>query len=280
MITKADLHNHLATTSLMDGLVVPALERAQQTLRGGSAGYGILGLINFEDARYEDFLSKTPRHLARKDFGNAMFYPEYATLVLNGQEIPTQEGHILALGLPHGTHIKSGQRLEDTIHDANLHDGIVVADHPFYKEGIFARLLKEKGGADRIKEVIRLLDGMEVHNGEAALWIPGVCPRNANYKALMHYQKISPEAKENLGMLACSDGHSIKEIGTSYTNLDMPEIEEITCAKDLNAALKSALAKTAERMDFHAEDSKLGALEHMLKLGLIVIGRKFHATNH
>jgi hypothetical protein len=278
MNVRADLHNHLATTSSIERLVEPALRQVKQRLSTPSA-YGIMGLINFEDARYEVFVSETQRRLEKRDFGNATFYPEYNALIINGQEVPTQHGHILVLGLSHGDRISSGLPIADTIYLAKKAGGIVIADHPFCKEGIFARLLKEEGGARKVESLIGSLNGIEVHNGEAALYIPRLTPRDANAQALAHYQTISRQAKRNLGMIASSDGHSIREIGTSYTNLDMPEISQLSSSEDLTFALREAIHATAERMDFHAEDSKLGALEHLLKLGLIVLGRKLNLTD-
>ena len=54
MIVKADLHNHLRTRSDMHGLFNPAIDKTKKRLGAG----GILGVVNFDDRRYEDFIEQ------------------------------------------------------------------------------------------------------------------------------------------------------------------------------------------------------------------------------
>jgi hypothetical protein len=76
-----------------------------------------------------------------------------------------------------------------------------------------------------------------------------------------------------VGALASSDGHSLRELGRSYTQLDMPEYPSIKNAEELNKHLRTAV-RSSRIGGLHCEDSKLGALRHMALLVPCLIGRK------
>lgn len=224
---NADLHNHLRTFSDMSNLDFNrVIDIASQRL----GEYGILGLINFNDDRYEQFSGL--EGYERINLGNGFYIPEKKLMVVKGQEIPTKQGHLLVLGVKENEHLESGMDLESTVEDALDHDGIIVADHPFYYGGLGSYLEQEPVYAD-------LFDGIEVYNSEAELWFPGVLPRGANKRARKFYEQVKD--KSCVGALLSSDGHSLAEIGRSYTQLEMPEYDLIQNADDLTNWLKNAI---------------------------------------
>ena len=131
MIVKADLHNHLRTRSDMHGLFNPAIDKTKKRLGAG----GILGVVNFDDRRYEDFVSQKGGYEREKIGRNAIYVPEKDILVVKGQEVPTQDGHILVIGLNYGVNLERKRSLKDTIANALDENGIIILDHPFYYEG-------------------------------------------------------------------------------------------------------------------------------------------------
>ena len=255
---KADLHNHFRTSSNMDGLFDPAVNTIFRNL----GIYSLIGLINFEDQRYEKFIQQPGYE--RQDLGNSIYLPKLDILIVKGQEVPTQQGHLLVLGIEKGkkNHIPVGMSLKDTIKASRDLNGIIIADHPFYRDGIGPFLQKKPGYLSRV-------DAFETHNGEAALWIPGLTPKDANQKALEFYQRTS--TSKLVGSLACSDGHSLYEIGSSYTDLTMPDYSLLKCSEDVSSSLKKAV-KNATSSNRHTNDSRISTLCHIISLGLIKLG--------
>ncbi|MFH1711073.1 MAG: hypothetical protein ABH840_02060 [Nanoarchaeota archaeon] len=266
---KADLHNHLKTGSYMpEGIFNKTIDVAQERLGDG----GIVGLVNFEDRRYEDFsdLWGYDRH----DFGNCIYIPEKEIIVVKGQEVPTEQGHLLVLGLMRDVRLKAGRTLEDTIKEARDNNGILIADHPFYLQGIGHYLKKNH-------ELVYELDGIEVHNGEAALGIFGFTPINANQKAEDFVSKLGldivlagarePETKRP-GIISSSDGHSLYELGRNYTVLRVEDESMLAISEEFNKNLRGAIKDS--RHKYVSINSKIGALKHMFDLGLIIAASK------
>jgi len=204
---KADLHNHLRTSSNISELFNPTVDLIQKRLGVG----GIIGLINFADHRYEDFTQE--KGYKRNNFRNAIYVPEKDVLVVKGQEVPTAEGHLLVLGLEEEKHLKAGRPVLDSIKEAEEeYGGIVIADHPFGRDGLGPFFVNEH---KKSSSQFYRLKGWEIYNGEAALW------SGANNKAKSAYELYNLGSYA-IGELISSDGHSLAEIGRSYTSLKMP----------------------------------------------------------
>ncbi len=251
---RADLHSHLRTRSDMTGYFNPAIDIARKRLGEG----GIFGLINFADARYEQFAQE--RGYERQDLGNALYVPEQDILVVKGQEVPTKQGHVLVLGLEKGKHLAGDKELRDTIKEAKDNNGILIVDHPYSSHGGLGPFLMAN------PELIRQFDAWEVHNGEAALF------KGANDKA----QKIFDEdkiLKSLVGQLSSSDGHSTYELGKNWTALRMPiSYKLLKSSTDMQSTLRAAIRDTnysPEGMKKHP--AVFGALDHMIDL-ITVIG--------
>ena len=257
---RADLHNHFSTRSLVldfDRVV----ERISRTLGPG----GICGFVNFEDQRYEAF-SKHASGDRIENLGNALYVLDKDLLIVKGQEVPTQQGHLLVLGLEEGTHLKSGEDLEETIGEAEINNGVIIADHPFYYQGV-GEFLTTQG-----HDIFQRLDGFEVHNGEAAFSLPfGPLPRDANELARIAYDKFRWGSGAKVGAISSSDGHSFKEVGSSYTMLKMPSYAGFATSEDVSHYLREAVRGA---VDIYKKNSKWSAFKHALALaGIIALSK-------
>lgn len=272
MIVKADLHNHLRTRSDMYGLFNPAIDKAKKRL----GARGILGVVNFDDRRYEDFVDQ--RGYDREKIGrNAIYVPEKDILVVKGQEVPTNDGHILVIGLNYGVHLKRKMNLSDTLKNAADENGIIILDHPFYRDGVIDYF---RNNVDELRKI----SGIEIHNGEAAFGfrrfpvLQDTFPYGANENARIYYNDLLKTGNRyRIGALSFSDGHSIYEIGRSYTNLNIElpnrmlhSYLSLKRTDDLNKRLESAV-RIASPSDCVMKDAKFGALDHALCLAPFIV---------
>jgi hypothetical protein len=255
----ADLHTHLRTGSNMDGLFNKTIDIARARLGIG----GVVGLVNFSDKRYEKFSGQ--QGYERQDLKNALYVLGKDILVVKGQEIPTADGHLLVLGLEKDKHIKEGRTLEDTIKEAKDNNAIIVADHPFYWQGISPKLVL----APRILD---FLDAIEIHNGEAALSLWGIFPKKANVQVQEYFVKVR-SIRPNLAALISSDGHSLRELGTSWMEIPMPcdYLTSLTSPGKITDYLRTGLIENRlKKLQTQKHDSKFGAFAHAIALGMII----------
>lgn len=281
-VVKADLHSHLRTTSYwQEGDFNRAVDVAQRRLGEG----GIFGLVNFSDTRYETFSGLTGYD---RDFvgegKNAVYVPQKDIFIVRGQEVPTQQGHLLVLGLPKDVHLRERRSLEDAIKEARDSNGIIIADHPFYREGI-GPCIQDK------PELVKQFDAFEVFNGEASLWIPGLTPRHANRNASDFYSKRRYEFKwhTKVGDVVSSDGHSFFELGRCWTALDIsPTLTTEASSEKFVNALRESIRNAPHckgihslgrflypiRIEYKGTPLRLGALTHLAILTALTLGRK------
>jgi len=168
---KIDIHNHIRTRSNFQEY---DFDRIVDTVSKRLGFNGTIGLINMfgeNSFNYEKVLGLNGYD--RTDIGNAFYVPEKEVLVIKGQEVPTQQGHLLVLGLKKGKQIKIYKSLEETIKEARDENTVIIGDHPFGLSGIGKYLEKNP-------EILFQIDGLEVHNGESCLWIPGKTKPYAN----------------------------------------------------------------------------------------------------
>ncbi len=251
-MVKADLHNHLRTSSAScDGDFNKVVDIAAKRL-GEDA---IVGLANFGDDRYERFsnLQGYDRVFVGED-KNGFYIPEKKVLIVKEQEVPTSEGHLLVLGLRYGEHVKQNRSLADTLSDIQDRGAGAVADHPFYLCGIGESLQQNL-------EIIEKLDAIEVHNGEASLGFPiGPLPWGANRRAQKFYEEIKKEFP-HLGALASSDGHSMYELGRSWTEIEMPDLQ-----RNFVTSLRDSIKQTHLRTPKQMRSAIFGAMDHIMDL--------------
>lgn len=262
---KADLHNHIQTRSRIkekyfDKVVDTAIKRL---------GYNsMIGVVNFNDDRYEKLTGQ--RGYDRFDCNSYVYASQQGVLdaltenngvaIVKGQEIPTKQGHLLALGLKKNVHLKSRRSLEDTIAEAKDENAIIIADHPMYFESCGDYLMKNPKLLDKI-------DAIEVYNGETSFGIPfSALKPGTNQKMQESFNELKEE-HPNLGGVTSSDGHSLYELGRSYTTL-----ENVAGANnpktDFIGSLRNAIRN---HRDFSKDRQgkligKIGAIEHYMKL--------------
>ncbi|RMD66164.1 hypothetical protein D6817_04690 [Candidatus Pacearchaeota archaeon] len=251
-IARADWHNHLRTYCMREGDLERAVDRARNALGEG----GMLGVVNFADARYET-LTKQNCSYERQDFENAVYFPQFDLLLVKGEEIATAQGHLLVLGTRSNNLPKHFMSLEDTMKWARDNNGIAIADHPFSWQGLGEHLRNNP-------EALSQLDGIEVYNSEAEFSFFGRY-RGANEKAMEFYCEVAPKFQQ-LGALASSDGHSFREIGKSWTEMEVPSYKDLRCAEDVVEAMRQGLASTRKLARFSTRSGAFGALAHMLTL--------------
>ncbi len=251
-MAKADLHNHLRTSSRhyegdFDRTVDVALKRLGEN--------AIVGVVNFEDDRYKDLIAS--RGYERVYVGEnrtGVYVPGKKVLIVKGQEVPTREGHLLVLGLGCDKHLKQGRPLEDTLEDVRDNGAIAISDHPFSIEGLGPYL-------KRNSNLLGEIDSIEIHNGEASFGLPiGPLPLGANKKAREFYERIKKDFP-HLGALSFSDGHSWYELGSSWTEIEMPELEG-----NFVQSLKDSIRKTNLQTPMQMKSSVIGAIDHIADL--------------
>lgn len=254
---RADLHNHLRTSSRSSE---PDFNRTIDTAAERLGNGAVVGVINFADKRYEHFtgLGGYGRvYVGEKN--NGVYVPSKNVLIIKGQEVPTKEGHILVLGLGKDVHLKSGRNLQDSLSEARDNEGIIIADHPFYAYGIGSHL-------EANPSILQYFDAIEVHNGEAVFGIPKTpFPYKANIRAQEFYDRIKRDFP-HLGALSSSDGHSIYELGRSWTEIDSLDLEDKT---NFTPSLRDSIRKTNSQTPKKKSKAVLGALDHIADLILI-----------
>ena len=259
MKIKADFHNH-GGTRIYRGSFNKVIDKSCESL-GPS---GILGWISFSDRRYELF-ANSPGY-ERQKIGNAVYIPQKDILVIKGQEIGTKEGHLLVLGLKEEDYVKDNLSLEDTLKSSKDKNTIIIADHPFYLRSI-GKYLKRKPA------ILEQLDAIEIHNGNAN-YIPFFVPREANKKAREFYNETSMHY--DFGAVSSSDGHSVAEIGSSYTLIEKPSFEN---SEKLVETLRKSIREHKDFSQDKKHSSYLRTAEHGIKLlgliGLYKVGMRF-----
>lgn len=253
-MVKADLHNHLRTSSrYFEGDFDKAVDTTLRKLGAGA----VLGVVNFSDWRYEHLIDLGGYE--RQNMGdnkNGVYVPEKDVYIVKGQEVPTKEGHLLVFGTGARTHLREGRKLEDTIKEARDQNGIIVVDHPFHVAGLGNYL-------EQNPKLLEQIDAIEIHNGEASFGFPfGPIPSRANKKAQEFYARIKSDFP-SLGAISSSDGHSMYELGSSWTEIRRPTNEYFV------SSLKESVRRTYLSTPRKMKGSVFGAIDHIVDLVLI-----------
>ncbi|NTV62355.1 MAG: PHP domain-containing protein [Oscillochloris sp.] len=125
----------------------------------------------------------------------------YGVEVIVGEEVSTQEGHLLALFI--SEFLPPGRPLAETVAAARAQNAMLIAPHPF---GMLVPSLGRVGLSRRFSKPhwCQLVDAVEIFN--AGLW----APRN-NQLALRF------AAAHGLPMVGGSDSHHLPTVGLGYT---------------------------------------------------------------
>lgn len=256
MKIKADLHNHLVHDNLKSfdspRFFNRVIDWASKKLGQG----GILGLGNCLGTRYEKFIGL--KGYDRADIGNAIYVPEKDILVVKAQEVFAKQGDILTLGLPKDFYIGEQGKvktlsLEDSIKKAKDYGGIIGIDHGCFVDGSIPYLEKNL-------RLLEDIDAIEVHNGNA--WIP--LPPFANKKAQEFYNRVKDDSP-NLGTWCSSDGHSVFEIGSSYSLLNKIDYSN---SEKLTDSLRKSIREHKDWSKDKRSNSYIGAGIHAILMTL------------
>jgi hypothetical protein len=280
-VVKADLHTHLATGSDLSHISFNQVINIMRKRLGG----GILGLTNFEDCRYDDFIEKPGYE--RVNYGNAIYVPDPKegkdALIVNCQELFTREGsHVLVLGIEQGVRLRSGWPLGNILSNAKERGLAVILPHLATYQGALKEINKwVKESIDFIKRnkkscrtpIFNLpgelknygVSGIEVYNAQAALGIP----RFANTRA-REFQEDMVRWGLDIGAIASGDGHSLREIGRTYTELIIPRYEHITDKDSVKNHLRKAIS-SAKRFKGRMQPAKFEAIEHLMALAYYML---------
>lgn len=252
-VSKVDFQNHWTTKSRV---LCPINVFRQASERLGTNG--IAGLVNYNDQRYEAFAERALDF----DIGNAVYSSAFETMIVKGEEIGTQEGDLLVMGLPKGKNLtrypeKRKRTLEDTMREAVDENGIVIITTPFFRSRVGETMLQNP-------ELWKYVDAVEVHNGNVS--------RKPKDKAIGLYH-IGRQENPSMGVLASSDGHSFREVGTSYTRMSVPKLDTIKKPEKVVEALKEALKETSFP-DFKERRNYVDPAIHAGIIGAVILTEK------
>jgi len=257
-IVRTDLHNHWSQYHTVSARTFErVVARAQKTLGIG----GVLGLTNYNKTTdYEKFadLRGGPDRYHIGPGKTALYLPRHDLTISKTQEVETKTSggdmcHLLVVGIGKNRIVKPFRTPEDTVKEARGMGGFCIVDHGAHFQGMIPYLIDNQ---DLLSEIAAL----ETHNGEAALGIPlpilqRFLPPGANESARNFYDEVSPRFPD-LGEVAFSDGHTVFEIGSSYTEIKQPR-KDGNFVSDLEEAIKGA-----RRNSQHRENSIIGAAYH------------------
>jgi hypothetical protein len=247
---KADLHNHFSTWESGWGDFDFIIDKIFRRF-----GEGVIGLANCDDNRYKIFVdsSSGKSRYERVEVGddkNALWLPEKNLLVIKAEEVFTKNNgkqeDFLVLGTPKNHRIKA-RNLAEVIREAGDIGAPTIAIHP-YLQGTGESLEKNP-------ELLEYIDSIEIFNSALALF-------GEKYNALAKklYQRST---QQNLGCCSFTDGHSIRVIGTSYT--EIPELD-ITSSAALRKSLKESLRQTKSEKHLTENPARMDVLIHAFEL--------------
>ncbi len=205
---KMDLHLH-TTFSRRDGRIKPSelIQLAKEK------DLNVLGITDHGTTRG----AKEVCRLAKKHAPDL--------IIFIGQEVKTNQGEIIVLGLDFD--IKQKQDILKTCTIAKKHGGFIILPHPYdFTRKHFGR---------HMKDIIKHIDAVEIFNSR--------CIFNYSNKKAMEFAR-----KNNLPMLAGSDAHLKEEVGNSITlvkaNKNKKDILKAIKARKIRTITKKTTLKT------------------------------------
>ncbi|MDP2628716.1 MAG: hypothetical protein Q8P15_02350 [Nanoarchaeota archaeon] len=253
---KADLHTHGRTTNRFregdfNKIVDAAYRNMGEGCVVGIVNVGIQSAWNFE--RIIDL-----KGYDRITLENSVYVPEKDVLIIKTQQVPTNQGHYLAIGVPAGIKLKQYKNLENSLDEAyGLGVDVIKVADPFLRfQGIGKYILQNPG-------LLEKFDGVGIYNGESETHIPFLNPKHSNQQAEEFFNEVKWKYPHLFGTVI-SDGHSFYEIGSSWIKIKSPKIGD---AKTMNNSLKENLKHPRA---IHRGKSNWGAIKHTSKLATII----------
>ena len=252
---KVDLHNHLGKNGAN-----PGFDETIDFVHKRLGNLGVFGICNDgpNDYRYQEFTSQGRGKYERVWIGDdkrVLFVPEKQIYVVGVEEVEPSQGHFLVVGMPSNEKIhkeKTAPKLEDALKQANDIRGIKIIVHPSGKDGLVEFLVNHP-------KLFEEFEGFEVYNASAELSIPRLLPRNANQRAAKFYDR-ELKNKYGIGAAAFTDGHSVKVIGRSYTEVPELKTENIEIFIE---SLGEGIRNNRGFENLHREPAKWDSLKHV-----------------
>jgi len=250
---KVDLHNHFTTKSkVLD--VNRVADRVREALGEG----GICSLVNYDDRRFEAFAERTEPYGNR--LGNAVYFPDRKVTIIKGEEVPTLQGDLLVLGLEEGRHLTPRKELSWSLCESSDNDGIIIIPHPYFHSKVGPTLEKNP-------ENLKSIHAIETRNGNASIRANDMADHLwYNTTAVGKFGKYSGR----VGWLCNSDGHSFREVGSSYTKVEGFEFSD---ARSLNCRLREAIK--VYPIYFRSIRSYRVSFTHSAIIGTSILASKF-----
>ncbi|MBI2630418.1 hypothetical protein HYW76_04930 [Candidatus Pacearchaeota archaeon] len=175
-------------------------------------------MVNFNDTRYEKITNtrgKIGRDYELYDDHRQRFAGVYDkktglwSVMIRGQEIPTDQGHVLIIG---GDKNIDDRKIEDVLKQAEDMGALKIADHPLAEYGWLGKIWTRGGrlslGRNNLEEYKERFDGIEVVN--------------SNFMDLI---EETNRIAEELGLpkFCSSDSHTLRNMFSSY--MIFPEVD-------------------------------------------------------
>lgn len=164
-------------------------------------------------------------------------------LVVPGAEISTPYGHLLAYFIRKNIVSKN---FEDVIKEIRDQGGIAIMAHPVHIPLLYK--LRRKNIGFPPDNILRLVDGIEVFNGENVM--------AANVEAAAIAKKMNIKVRT-----AGSDAHFTSEIGSARTFFDLDELSE----KEIGSAFRSGNIRYDENLKTNRIYYYITAVDNILK---------------
>jgi len=253
ILRKTDLHNHFTTLSVK---LEPdkVIENVYRRLGRG----GVCGLLNYSDRRFEAFAEQAGNGSHRMErFGNTVYFPDFDIHIVRGEEVPTEQGDLIVLALPENVFLTQKRSIGYSLSEGHELGGINYITTPFYRSSIGQQLRD-------LPELLDVVDVMEINNGLAS--------HKANSKAQSLYDWATDRQHARIGAVSSSDGHTFREVGSSFTTFHTPDDMDLTDPETFTENLRDMI-KYKPRIHNHKR-SLLGFWWHATVIGGLILMSK------
>jgi len=254
MTERYDLHTHLFTTWEKGRYSLERQPRSPERILSAIRRAGLDGivLVNFADSRYEKFADEALKEPISgfsfvKSSPNALTFADDKGYlrVIKGQEIPTPDGHVLAVATDYGQSVANWMRLVETSKAIRNNGAISCADHFSGRMGV---------GTGKLVENPELFDTFEGINQNYARRV--LKPLVGINLPVPMLNKIS--CFTGLNWIAVSDSHNLGDIGTGHIMIQGGL--DFSGADNLRGSLKEVLSHQEKFVPVDIKPNAIGAI--------------------
>ncbi len=244
---KFDIENHLSSRR-----EVPDLDQVVDYLRR-IPGPKVLGVVDWKDGRFNRLINSKPE-LSEPLDGNAFYVGGADTILFRGEEIETDLGHMLALGLDKSYNFPKVSKMERFGEICDERNFVaIVGDCPDYGK------IREQFYLHRNKDLWGKFDGVKT-------WASEVDPRDLKKysRARSFFNTLSAEfSRDRKGQIVTTDGHRMNMFRSyNEVDLDWEKFRERDVVKNLKKSIgKFNMKHSVQKMDW------VGIFTHSLMAG-------------